>query len=448
MIPAAPERQLGFAACFALVVGSMIGAGVFLLPVSLAQFGWNAVAGWGISIAGALATAITLAGLARKLPHTGGPAGYVGAAFGPMAGFLIGWAFWVSVLVSQAALAAAAASYFSVFMPSLQASPTVSALAFIWLVTLVNLIGVVAAGRFQIVTVAMKLLPLLVVAIIMALLLAREGTAIVQPFPAEGLSLAAISTAGAITFFALLGFETVCGVSDRVIKPEVNVPRALVWGTLFVGAVYLIVCSGIVLMMSPGELAASHAPFKDFVQTHWATGPALLVAGFAVVSVVGAINGFVMLQGELPRSMAMRGMLPQWFHRTNGRGLPVNPMLLGSVIVSLLVISNTSGTLGGLFTAMALLTTSSALWFYLACAAAAFKFRTMMPAAVLSSLFAIWTLVGAGWVAGSLSFVMMAAGLPLYLRAKAESRKAVSGQSMFRSSGITSIGNPCGKTKR
>jgi basic amino acid/polyamine antiporter, APA family len=421
---AAPARQLGFAACFALVVGSMIGSGVFLLPASLAGFGWNAVAGWCVSIAGALTLAFTLAALARRFPDVGGPAGYVAAAFGPVAGFLVGWAFWVSMWVSNSALAAAAASYLSAFMPELAGYPTEAALAFVWAVTLVNVIGVKAAGRFQILTMTLKLLPLIVVACIMGLLLSREGTAVLAPFPDEGLSLAAVSTAGAISLFALLGFETVCGVSDRVIRPEVTIPRALVAGTLFVGAIYLVICSGIVLLMPAEQLAASNAPFKDFVQEHWARGPALLVALFAVISAVGAMNGFTMMQGELPLAMARRGMLPGWFAGTSGRGVPLPGLLLGSSLSTILVVSNGSSTLGGLFTAMALLTTSSALWFYLACAATAIRLRMMIPAAVAAAIFSAWTLVGAGFVAGALSLLLMLAGLPLYWRARYTAQRA------------------------
>ncbi|MFN3288639.1 MAG: amino acid permease, partial [Sphingomonadaceae bacterium] len=80
-------QRLGLAAAFALVVGSMIGSGVFLLPASLARFGWNAVASWGVSILGALAIALTLAALARRLPATGGMAGCVATMLGPTAGY-------------------------------------------------------------------------------------------------------------------------------------------------------------------------------------------------------------------------------------------------------------------------------------------------------------------------------------------------------------------------
>lgn len=423
---AAPGRRLGFAACFALVVGSMIGSGVFLLPASLAPFGWNAVAGWCISITGAIGIAFMLAALARRFPDVGGPAGYVGTAFGPIAGYLVGWAFWVSMWVSNSALAAAAASYLSVFMPSLADSPTTAALAFIWAVTIVNLVGIRAAGQFQIVTMTLKLLPLLVVGVLMALLLSSEGSSALAPFPAEGLSLGQVSTAGAITLFALLGFETVCGVADRVVRPEVNIPRAIVSGTLFVGAIYVVICSGIVLMMPTEQLASSNAPFKDFVEAQWARGPALLVSLFAVVSVIGAMNGFTLLQGELPRAMAERGMLPKWFKRTDGNGTAWPGLLLGSVLSTILVVSSGSGTLGGLFTFMALLTTSSALWFYLICALAALKFRLGVPFAVLALVFSLWTLVGAGLVSSLLSLLLMVAGLPLYFLAQRSARAVTS----------------------
>ena len=112
--PPARTAALGFWMAFALVMGSMIGSGVYLLPASLAPFGWNALYGWVFTIAGVLCLAFTLAALARALPKAGGPYGFVLAAFGPLPAFMVGWAYVISIWVANAALTIAAVSYLSV----------------------------------------------------------------------------------------------------------------------------------------------------------------------------------------------------------------------------------------------------------------------------------------------------------------------------------------------
>jgi len=155
----------------ALVMGNMIGSGVFLLPATLAPFGWNAVVGWIVTTAGAVVLALVLARLTRALPEAGSPSGFVTVAFGPNAGFFISWIYLVSLWTTVATIAVAAVSYLSNMTPALSAQafrPALAALALVWLLALVNLRGVKAAGGFQIVTTAIKIIPLLVVIAIAA----------------------------------------------------------------------------------------------------------------------------------------------------------------------------------------------------------------------------------------------------------------------------------------
>jgi APA family basic amino acid/polyamine antiporter len=405
----------------------MIGSGVFLLPAGLARFGWNAVASWGVSILGALAIALTLAALARRLSAAGGLAGYVAAGLGPTAGYLTGWAFWVSQWTSCAALGAAAASYLSPLVPWLGANPTLSALGFLALVTLVNLGGVALAGRVQVWTTAIKLVPLLIVGALIALIAAggaAGGGPPVLAFPAEGLDLALIGQAVALNFYALLGFEVAAAASDRIDDASANLPRALVWGTLFVGVIYLIVCSGLVLLMPERVLANSPAPFADFVAQAWPGGPVALVALCAAVSAIGAMNGFTLASGEQPRAMALQAMLPPWFGRTNRRGAAAPGILTAGAGAALLILSERSGTLGGLFTLAVLLTTALSLYLYAAFALAALRLRLAWAAPVLALVFIAWALWGAGAQAALAGLALLALGLPLYWWARRRHARA------------------------
>lgn len=417
-----PGRKLGLVAATALVVGNMIGSGVFLLPASLAPFGWNAVLGWIVTTAGTLALAWVLAALTRARPVAGDPAGFVTEAFGELPAFLVSWIYWVSVWTAVASIAVAGVSYLSAFVPAIGATPMAPALcaiALVWAMTLINLRGVRAAGRFQVATVALKLLPLLAVIVVAALVLAN-GTGEVRPFELREINGVDLRAAATLTLFALLGFECASLAAAKVENPEVNVPRATMWGTGLTGALYLLVCSSVALMLPEAVAAASPAPLATFVERYWSAGPAMLVTLFAIVSCVGAVNGWVLLQGETPRNMAERGMLPRWFAGTDGRGTPARALVASSAIATICLLLNSSRSMQGIYEFVLLLSTSAALWLYLACALAAWRLKVVRPFALLGALYAVWTLWGAGLEASGWSLALMAAGLPLYWLAKRE----------------------------
>lgn len=415
-----PGHKLGLFAAIALVMGNMIGSGVFLLPASLAPFGWNAVAGWIVTTAGTLVLAWVLAALTRARPGASDPAGFVTEAFGEIPAFLVGWVYWVSVWTAVVSIAVAAVSYLSAFIPAIGATPMAPALcaiALVWAMTLVNLRGVRAAGQFQIVTVLLKLVPLVAVIVIAALVLGT-GKGEIRPLVMSELNGTDLRGAAALTLFALLGFECASIAAARVENPAVNVPRATMWGTGLTGVLYLLVCSAIALMLPEAVAATSPAPFATFVERYWSPGPAALVTLFAIVSCVGAINGWVLLQGELPRAMAERGTLPHWFAATDRHGTPRRALLVSSMIATLCLLFNASKDMQGIYEFVLLLSTSAALWLYLACALAAWKMKVAREAALVGAAYALWTLWGAGVEASGWSLVLMAAGVPLFLWAR------------------------------
>jgi APA family basic amino acid/polyamine antiporter len=417
---ARPGRKLGLVAATALVVGNMIGSGVFLLPASLAPYGWNAVLGWIVTTAGTLVLAWVLAALTKARPAAGDPAGFVTEAFGELPAFLVSWIYWVSVWTAVASIAVAGVSYLSAFVPWIGATPMAPALcaiALVWAMTLINLRGVHAAGNFQVVTVALKLLPLLAVIAIAALVLGN-GTGEIRPFDMREINGTDLRGAATLTLFALLGFECASLAAQKVENPEVNVPRATMWGTGLTGVLYLIVCSSVALMLPEAVAAASPAPLATFVERYWSSGPAMLVTVFAIVSCVGAVNGWVLLQGETPRNMAERGMLPRWFAHTDGHGTPARALVASSVIATICLLLNSSRSMQGIYEFVLLLSTSAALWLYLACALAAWRMKVVRVFALIGAVYAVWTLWGAGLEASAWSLALMASGLPLYWWAK------------------------------
>jgi len=416
--------------CVALVVGNMIGSGVYMLPASLAPYGWNAVVGWIVTITGALCLAFVFARLAKSFPKAGGPYAYTQEAFGPTAGFMVAWSYWISLWVGNAALASGSVSYLSVFFPQIATVKGLHAaitVASVWGLTALNCYGARSAGRFQIITTVLKLLPLIAVIGLSAVVLLHTGPAAVPAFHLSDLTAVGITSAATLTLWALLGLESATVPADKVHDPERTIPRATMVGTAFTGVIYLIVCSAVVLLMPPETLKDSSAPFADFVSRHGGGDAGLVIAGFAAISGFGALNGWVMLQGEMPYAMAKGGVFPAFLAKTSKRGAPVRAQVLSSALMTVLVLMNYSKSTAELFTFIILLATAASLFAYLFCALAALRLqmRGRMDAsmaltviAIVAALYSAWTLYGAGGQATLWGVVLLLAGLPIHLLMK------------------------------
>jgi APA family basic amino acid/polyamine antiporter len=427
---------LGFWPCLALVVGTLVGSGIYGLPAQLAPFGWNALFGWLITIGGASCLAFLFARLSFELPSASGPYAYAEAAFGRPAAFAVAWSYWISLWVGNAAIAVTAISYLSQAVPALAApgAGPAAAIALLWLLTWLNCISLRASGGLQLVTMVMKLIPLLLVIGIAAVLLGTDpGAAQGAAFDPAAIDGASINAAAALTLWALLGFEAAAWASRNVRDPKRNIPRATLGGTLLVALLYLLVSTSMSLILPAQELAASDAPIAMFVERFWGSGVGIAIALFGAVSVIGALNGLVLLQGELPLAMARDGAFPSWFAELSKRGMPLRAQIVSSGLTSLLILANTSRTMAGLFVFMALISTVAILILYLVVALSALELQRRnlvetRPALILAALFgtvySAWTFYGAGFEATAWSLVLIAMGIPVYLITRRRGRDA------------------------
>ena len=423
----APPRQIGFWTCLALVVGNTIGTGIFLLPAALAPFGWNALYGWAITIGGGLCLAYVFAALARLLPEAGGPYDYIAGAFGPMAGFFVMWSYWISQWVTNAAIGIGIVSYLAPFAPEFFARPGAGPLVAIGLVilmTAVALRGVRASGIVQIATTLLKILPLLAVILAVFVVLGSSDssaatTVNVASTPVGG---PAIASTAALALWAMLGFESGTVPAGRVIDPARTIARATLIGTLFVGAIYLLVTFAVFLLLPSDVAAKSTAPLADLISRVWGTGAGKLVAAFAAISALGALNGWVFLQAEVPLVLAERGVFPKMFARVNQAKMPVFAHVVGCSLSVALIATNLSSGMIQIYSFIVLLATVATLVLYLVGALAMLVFlkrgqatgAVLTAAAVLGAIYAIWTFYGAGGEATAWGAVLLATGVPVY----------------------------------
>lgn len=413
------KRTLGFWALLALVVGNMVGSGIYLLPATLAPLGWNQMIGWLVTIGGAMALAVVFARLSATVPRAGGPYAYADAAFGSLAGFVTAWSYWVSTWVGNGAIAVAVVSNLSLLFPAF-GQPLASALVAlgcVWLLTLVNIAGVRAAGGVQAVTTLLKLIPLVgLIGFAAWLLLSGAPHA---PDPGVPLGVGSVATAAGLTFWGFIGLESATVPADKVDDPARNVPRATLWGVLLTGLVYLGISLAFALFMPVADAAASPAPVADFLGGHFGGGVASVVALFAAISAFGALNGWILLQGEMPWAMARGGVFPKWFAVESVRGTPTRAHILSSLLLSAITLMNYQKGMAGLFEFIASVALTVALFTYLVSALAALKLvrgQRMLPvAAIIAAGFAVWAEWGLGGEAIGYGTALIALGLPVYM---------------------------------
>jgi len=426
--------KVGIYIATALVVGNMIGSGIFLLPSSLAVYGGISLVGWLLSGLGAIVLALVFSRLSKLLPKTGGPYVYSSKAYGDFSGFLVGWGYWISTLATNAAIAVAFSGYLSVFIPALEGNNpglAIVAIASIWFLTWLNSRGVKSGGVLQLLTTILKIIPLIVISI--AGLLFFKATHF-SPLNLSGDSdLHAIAATLTITLFAFLGIEAATIPADNIHEPEKTIPKATIIGTLITIGVYMISSVSIMGIIPPDELAVSSAPFAEAAGIIWGDTGKYIIGFGALISTFGALNGWLLIQGQVPFAMARDSLFPPIFKRTSKRSYPVIGMIISSMLVTVVVLSNFTKGLVGMFTFLILLSTFTVLIAYLFSSLAEIlilaktrpenwdkRIRSSIILSLLAFLFSIWAIYGSGQEIVFYGFIALAMGTPFYAWSKIE----------------------------
>lgn len=429
-------HALGFWMCTALVVGNMIGSGIFLLPSSLAAFGPISMAGWVLTAGGAIVLALIFGRLARLSSDTGGPYAYAREGFGDFAGFIIAWGYWIALWSGNAAVAVAFAGYLSVMVPVVGQSALAglaAALGSMWLLTWINVRGVREAGVIQVVTTVMKLAPLLV---LIVLGFAYVDSANFKPVNVSGMSnISAISTCAALTLWAFVGLESATVPAGEVKDPKRTIPRATILGTCVAALIYIATTYVALGVVPSSLLAGSNAPLADVATVMWGFGGAVFIAIGACISTFGTLNGFVLLTGQVPLGAARDGLFPAYFARLSRSGTPAFGLIVSSLLASALIAMNYTRSLAEQFEFIILLATLSTLIPYLLCALAEIMIRArrgdhirlspnILILATLGFAYALWAIYGAGEDVVFWGVLLLLAGLPIHVWLRWQSGKA------------------------
>jgi APA family basic amino acid/polyamine antiporter len=342
-----PRGTLTLGPATALIVGSIIGVGIFNLPASLAGYGPISLFAMALTTVGALALALMFASLSRRLPADGGPYAYARAAFGNLAGFSNAWLYWITAWSGNAAIVVGWVLYVEQFVNTGQNKlfSVVLALIGLWIPAAINLVGVKAMGTVQMWTSVLKFIPLVFMSTV-GLFFMSSANFEVWNISGES-TVSAIFGAMALCLFSYLGVECAAVAAAKVRDPDKNVPRATVFGTLGTAVVYLLSLTAVFGIVASATLAESTAPFAIAVnQIFGGTWAGYVMSALVVISGFGALNGWTMICAEMPLAAAKDGLFPQAFGRLSRRGVPAFGIIASTVLASVFMIMSYAGAVG------------------------------------------------------------------------------------------------------
>ena len=367
----------GLTTATALIVGSIIGVGIFNLPTSLAGYGPITLVSLGLTTVGALALALLFAALSRRLPADGGPYAYARVAFGNGLGFANAWSYWITAWAGNATIAVGWVLYVEEFVNTghNRLASVALVLVGLWIPAIINLTGVKNMGAVQVVTTVLKFAAL---AFMSTVGLFFIKSANYTPWNVSGESaIAAIGGGMAIALFSYLGVEVAAVAAGKVRDPDRNISLSTIFGTLATAVVYLLSLTAVFGILSNAVLSESTAPFSDAADAifggTWAGNVMALVV---IISGFGALNGWTMICAEMPLAAANDGLFPQRFKGLSAKGVPAFGIIASTALASIAMAINYIGSNGAtVFTTLVLMTGITAAIPYAFSALAQIKWR-------------------------------------------------------------------------
>lgn len=426
------RRDLGYLAIVAIIVGQMIGSGIYMTPQGLSELSNPMVSILAMLITGlgTVCIAISFARLNKRGAVTGSIIYYTRQAFGDMPAFWVGWCYWCGCWIANGAIAVASVSYFTYFFPALADNNVMqffAVISILWFYTLLNLRGVKFAGLFNLIITVAKLLPLLLFVVIAA-----------KGFNADYLSsasseavvgLGTLPVAVAYCLWCYLGFEGATVIAGEV-KNEEQIGRATIVSSFVVMLLYILIVFLSAGAIDQAELAKSSSPLGDIIYKvtggYW-TGAIVAIGGS--LSAFGCVGAWILSAGRVSYSLASVDLLPRVFMRTNPKnGAPSAALLINGVLMTFVMALAYFEKAGAVYGFMVMLSVTSFLVFYLFGVAAELfltgkdmrkeglaKYLKTTFFSILGFCYAMYTIYGSGEEYVFSGFLLLLAGIPLYI---------------------------------
>jgi basic amino acid/polyamine antiporter, APA family len=382
-------RELGISQACAVVVGTTIGSGIFLVPAEMMQAVGSAKLVYLAWLVGGLLSffgALTYAELGAMKPQAGGEYVYVRDAYGPLAGFLYAWTWFliakpasIATITTGLVRILGTFSVFSFFADHVFGPITygqLAAIAAAVLISLLNYVGVKKAGEFQLIFTLLK------VAIIFAIVFIgftySGGTwgHFAESYPGAKAGVAGFMAALVAALWAYDGWNDLNMVSEEISEPERNIPLALIVGVATVGGLYMLVNAAVQFVLPANTIAASQRVASDAIGLVLGPAGAAIVSAGMAISMFATLNGTIMSGARIPFAVAR----DRYFFSSLGKihpryHTPSVAIVVQAVLASILLL------LGGSFRQFFSLAIFAEWLFYMISASTVFVFRRRDPQA-------------------------------------------------------------------
>jgi APA family basic amino acid/polyamine antiporter len=342
------KKTLGFSVALSTVVGMVIGSGVFFKPQAI-YTATNGAPGLGIIawILGGIITitaGLTAAEVSAAIPRTGGMMVYIEEIYGKKLGFLTGW--MQTVLFFPGTAAALAVIFAKQVAELLGYNPNDTmillpiAISIILFIALLNTVGSSLGGAIQTIATVGKLLPLILIMVFG--FIKGNGNPILQPIVGDGVTVSgALGQVLIATLFAYDGWINVGAIAGEMKNPGKDLPRAIVGGLSVVMAVYIVINLSYLWVAPASELANATAPAALVAQKIFGPIGGKIITVGILISVFGALNGYLLTGPRIPYTLAKEGILPgsAVFSKLNKGGVPANAIWLVAILASLYALS-------------------------------------------------------------------------------------------------------------
>jgi basic amino acid/polyamine antiporter, APA family len=430
------KRELGLAAATSIVVGNMIGSGIFMIPQSLASSTGPkaAMIAWCITAIGSILIALSFAKLGTKIPRTGGPIVYTRMAFGDFAAFIVTWGYWIGAWVGDAAIITTSTSYFSYFFPIINENRflafSISSII-LWIFTVINVISVEKTGKIGVLTTVFKIIPLVIFVVIAS---SHFDISNFNTLSSETMSnTTTIPIAISITLWAFLGIESAVLVSGEIKNPEKNIRRSTIWGVLSVSFIYILISALAMGAMSQEKLAATTSPMAEIINyiTGGTWGGTLIAIG-AIVATIGTISGWILVTSRCSYAAAEDKVFPAFFKRIHPKyNTPYVALIVSSIGTNIVLLTNYVSSLTSAFNFIILLSTMTVLPIYTFTTAAdimlltkkskdfsLFNFLKNSFLTLVAFGYSVYAIYGTGATSVMYGFVLLLLGIPFFVYLK------------------------------
>ncbi|RLQ96601.1 amino acid permease [Falsibacillus albus] len=373
------NQKLGFWVLTALVVGNMVGSGIFMLPRSLAEVAspGGVILAWVLTGTGVLLIALVFGNLSIRKPEmTGGPQIYAKALFKPgsqasiLCGYLVSWGYWVANFTGNVAIITTFTGYLSTFFPILTSKSDffqiggytvhvgnfltfVVCSALLWFLHFIILKGVEGAGRLNLVATVAKVAGFIL--FIVVTLFAFEKSNIfplitpVHDKAGQTVSLMGqINGAAVATLWAFVGVESAVVFSSRA-KNKSDIKKATITGLLIATFIYLGITILVMGVLSHNQLIHSAKPLVDALSEAIGPSGAYILAALALISLFGATIGWILLSAEVPYQAEKQGLFIKIFGNTNKYGAPNTSLIITNAASQLFIFSTISSSISSAF---------------------------------------------------------------------------------------------------